>query len=384
MKSIKYILFIAVAFVFQMSYSQGCESPGEGGGIKFFGFIQPTYQYNFVSENANADPDTDNSRFYFKRARFGVMGKIPYDFSYYFISELSPEVGVGIMDAYISYDRFDPYFKVSLGQFKSPFGAEQMQGCHKLYTIDRSIVVNNLASPIRDMGVTIFGGTGDKIKMKEGSSNIITYNFAYLNGEGRNLKDAATGKAFVGRLMLTPIKEISVGGSMKYNKYKPTETATTYNNQSVYGFDAQIKYKNFIVQGEYITATDEGDLSAIGGVSTSGSTSSTGGGTCGKIATPKTVTDVTTAEPNDKLEREGFYVTALYDRWKIQPVVKFEMYEPDKITSYDKISRWTTGINYFFNEWTRLQINYQYNFEEVYAREYPNDAVQVQLQVVIK
>ena len=384
MKTIKYIIFIVVAFAFQMNYAQGCESPGEGDGIKFFGFIQPTYQYNFVGENGGANNDVDNSRFYFKRARFGVMGKIPYDFSYYFISELSPEVGVGIMDAYVSYDRFDPYFKMSIGQFKSPFGAEQMQGCHKLYTIDRSIVVNNLASPIRDIGFTIFGGTGDKIKIGEETKDFITYNLAYMNGEGRNLKDAATGKAIVGRLTLNPIKQLSIAGSIKSNKYKPTDTATEYNTQLVYGFDAQVKFMNFIIQGEYITSTDKGDLSTIGGVSTSGSTSTTGGGTCGKIDLQKATT-ATTAETEDTLERNGFYVTALYDtKWKIQPVVKYEMYEPNSTTSYDKISRWTTGINYFFNEWTRLQINYQYNFEEVAAREYPNDAIQIQLQAIIK
>ena len=44
----------------------------------------------------------------------------------------------------------------------------------------------------------------------------------------------------------------------------------------------------------------------------------------------------------------------------------------------------TFGANYFFNEWTRLQINYKYNFEETFAAEIPNDMFMIQLQAIIK
>ena len=42
----------------------------------------------------------------------------------------------------------------------------------------------------------------------------------------------------------------------------------------------------------------------------------------------------------------------------------------------------TFGFNYFFNEWTRLQVNYLYKAEESANSEIANDALLVQLQVV--
>ncbi len=70
--------------------------------------------------------------------------------------------------------------------------------------------------------------------------------------------------------------------------------------------------------------------------------------------------------------------------WNIQPIVKYEVYDPDIDTdnlSKDNCIKKTTtfGINYFLNDWTRIQINYLYKAEE--DNEYSNDEVLFQLQV---
>ena len=62
----------------------------------------------------------------------------------------------------------------------------------------------------------------------------------------------------------------------------------------------------------------------------------------------------------------------------IQPVLKYEFYDPDEDTENDAISVITFGVNYFFNDWTRLQLNYLYKAEET---EEANDEVLMQLQV---
>jgi len=359
-----------------MSYSQGCEGPGEGDGIKIFGFIQPQYEQVLTGVNGEATPDNNTSGFFFNRARLGVMGNIPYDFSYYFIMEYAPAGGFGICDAYISYDRFKPYMSVSMGQFKAPFGAEQLQGCHKLYTIDRSDVTNELAGPIRDMGLMFTGGTGDKIKIGEGVTNVIGYQFAIMNGEGRDVLDddyefvSLTDqlKTYVARLTFTPSQYITIGGSYKAGKYTPeSETATKDDSRTRYGFDAAIKYKNFTVQGEYIQGTDEGSFT-------------TGGGCGGEVVVNE-----------GSVERSGYYLMALYKtKWNIEPVFKYESYGIDKMDDValedSHVMRWTAGINYHFNEWTRLQINYQYNLKEsnyTYGTPY-QDVLQIQLQAIIK
>lgn len=372
MKSIKIGIFFAIAFAFQMSFSQGCESPGEGDGIKIFGFVQPQYESVFTGVNGDRTPNLDTNGFFFNRARIGVMGNVPYDFSYYFIMELSPEAGFGICDAFVSYDRYGSYFKAALGQFKTPFGAEQIQGCHKLYTIDRSEVVNQLAGPIRDIGFTVFGGTGDKIKMGEGVKDVITYQFAVMNGEGRDVIDDNVEykpltdkyKSFISRFTFSPSTYLTLGGSFQSGKYTPVSTtATKPDTRSRYGFDALVKYKKFTLQGEYIKGTDEGSYT-------------TGGG-CGG--------EVTTLEGS--VDRSGYYLTALYKtKWNLEPVLKYETYDPDNSIGDNTAARWTTGINYFFNEWTRLQVNYQYNFNNSkipYGVPY-QDMLQIQMQIVIK
>lgn len=71
--------------------------------------------------------------------------------------------------------------------------------------------------------------------------------------------------------------------------------------------------------------------------------------------------------------------------WYLQPVVKYESYNPDALSySYlyhDQNFEQTTltfGLNYFINEWTRVQVNYLYNAEP--GNEFKNDGISIQLQ----
>ncbi len=360
MKSIKYlVLVVAILFAIPMVFSQGCEDPGEGDGINIFGYIQPQYEYAMLGENGAFTKDVDESGFYFKRARLGVLGNIPYDFSYYFMMEFSPERGMGINDAFVTYNRYS-FANLSAGLFKAPFSAEQIQGCHKLYTINRSKVVNELAGPIRDTGLMLSGAIDSLAGF--GNKNLISYKLALLNGEGRNVLDADNRKAFVARLAINPIKYLSIGGSYKFGK-TPGETSDLDDNTSSrLGFDATVKYKEFIVTGEYITGSDVGSYT-------------TGGGCSGE--------PLETHEGS--LDRNGYYVTALYKTpWNLEPVFKYETYDSNIDMDGDIQSTMTFGINYFFNEWTRLQINYNYNFEETFSAEIPNDGIMIQLQAIIK
>ncbi|MCF7910987.1 MAG: hypothetical protein K9M99_00540 [Candidatus Cloacimonetes bacterium] len=64
--------------------------------------------------------------------------------------------------------------------------------------------------------------------------------------------------------------------------------------------------------------------------------------------------------------------------------MKYEMFDPNtdegNSSSRNTIKKITTfGINYFFNDWTRLQLNYLYKAEEKF--EEANDEFIVQLQV---
>ncbi len=76
--------------------------------------------------------------------------------------------------------------------------------------------------------------------------------------------------------------------------------------------------------------------------------------------------------------------------WNLQPVVKYQSYDPDTDADYNALNTITFGFNYFFNDWTRLQVNYLYNVEEssdtdpALYNEYDNDMLLVQLQILIQ
>ena len=79
------------------------------------------------------------------------------------------------------------------------------------------------------------------------------------------------------------------------------------------------------------------------------------------------------------IERNGYFVQAMYmTEWDLQPIIKYEAFDPNIDGDDDAQSIITWGLNYFFNDWTRLQINYMYKVEEI---EVKNDELALQLQV---
>lgn len=383
MKTLKTILVLLLVITSLSMFSQGCEDPGEGDGINIFGYIQPQFEQelNGVNSDYNTYLEDNHSGFFFNRARLGVMGNVPYDFSYYFILEYAPAAGFGICDAFLSYNRFKPYASVAFGQFKTPFGAEQLQGCHKLYTIDRSMVSSNVGAPIRDMGIIVSGNTGDLFSSsssedEEGETFLkLGWQLAYQNGLGRDLISREESlvslpeqyKQFAGRFTANVLDIFTLGTSYKSVKATPTteNAVNEFDKRTRMGFDAKVEYMNFILMGEFLSGKDEGTVEVV-----------TGEG-CG----------ATTSYVPGSDEKDGYYFTALYKTpWNLEPVIKYETFDPSLNTDDDMVSRTTFGVNYFFNEWTRLQVNYQYNNKEVpYAwNEAYQDMLQVQLQIVIK
>ncbi|MDA3907344.1 MAG: porin [Bacteroidales bacterium] len=364
-KLLAILLLIAISTPFQLA-AQGCVEPTSDDGVQVVGYIQAQYETQFLDDGLSPMHGLKaNNGFYFDRARIGVVGNIPYDFSYYVMTEFSPtKGGPYLLDAFITYKRFAPWINVSAGQFKSPFGLELSTPCQSLNTVNRSLVVSELASPFRDLGVFIYGGTGDKEIFGLKNANVLAWKFSYTNGTGMNMMDTNLGKDYTARLIFSPIAGVSIGGSYKYGTIKPTDPTMDEDVRSRYGFDISVEKANFLVQAEYINGSDQG--------------SSLVGGGCGE--TPTLVIG--------DFIKNGFFVQALYmTPWNIQPVVKFESYDPDADVDFNKQNDFTFGFNYFFNEWTRLQANYVYRTEEssdtVLAdyNEVGNDFFVLQLQV---
>lgn len=330
------IMLISPALV----QAQGCMEPTSDDGVSVIGFIQPEFQYDFGGVGKEGfDAPTDYNSFSFRRARLGVTGNIPYDISYYVMAEFSTFMkGPYLLDAYIAYNRLGPWLTISLGQFKSPFGLELNTACHKLHTIKRSAVVNNLAHPFRDIGLMLSGGTDSLQFFGLHNHNIITYKLAILNGTGINEWDDNNSKDIVARLVISPWKFIRIGGSYRHGSQAPAQPDLAQDQRTRWGGDIELEFGDFLFQGEYIWGEDKG--------------SSVEGGGCG--GDPVVVLG--------NFVKSGYFTQAMYmTPIRLQPVLKYESYDSNLDMTDDLLTTITIGLNYWINDWTRLQANYLIN-----------------------
>lgn len=338
----KLVIVFVLSLFSVLAYSQGCVDASSDEGVKVFGFIQPQFDYSF---------ENDYNTFHFNRARLGVLGSIPYDFRYYFVVEFSPIFTDNpyLLDAFISYNRL-MWAQAAIGQFKSPFSLELQTPCHKLNTIYRTHMVVDLAGPLRDLGFMIYGGN---------DTTLLKYQVAIMNGTGMNQFDNNAGKDYVGRVVFQPFKSnlLAFGGSYRYGTSEPaTPEVTVDDSRQRYGGEVNFNWKGITLQGEYIWAEDKGSYTEDGG--------------CGG---PGTVVQ-------GSKDRQGWYVTGMYmTKFRLQPVVRYEYYDKNIDADDEFLYITTLGVNYFFNDWTRLQVNYLLGSENASD---VNNSLFVQFQVV--
>jgi len=340
----KYLIFILLAvFVLPLqSMAQGCSDSGGEDGIKVIGFVQSEYQYQMLGDSVQVDAINgleQPSSFYLRRARLGATGEIPYDFSYYFMAEFSPSLGGPyILDAFVTYKRFAPYFMVSMGQFKSQFGLELTTACSGLYTIGRSRVVNELSSPFRDIGVLLLGGTGDKKFFGLEHENIITYRLAITNGQGMNKYDGNMDKDITARVVLQPIEDVKIGASYRWGKQKPIQATEPDDLRRRWGVDISVEKGKILFQGEYISGFDRG--------------SSLVGGGCGSAPTIQ----------KGDFTKDGFWTAIMYKFDNgFAPILKYQYFNvTSDVASIPAQTQDEAiiGFNYYFNDWVRMQCNY--------------------------
>jgi phosphate-selective porin OprO and OprP len=331
---ITFILFFALAGN-SIVKAQGCGDAPSDEGVHVFGFLQSQYEMLFEDETKNS--------FTFERARIGVQGLIPYDFSYYAVIEYSPFISPNpyLLDAFITYSRFK-WARVSVGSFKTPMGLEINTPCNGLMTIYRSTASLQMVAPFRDMGMVLMGGNND---------TKIQYQLGLMNGSGLKLFDKNKKKDIVARLLFKPVDFIQLGGSFRHG-------FPSYNNnedsRTTYGGEIKLNHKGFTLAGEYLM--DQGDYNR-----------DLGGGCGGELLT---LGD----------ERSGGWAAIAYlTKWNVEPVFKFDFFDSGNAQNY-KETNLTFGINYYLNDWTRLQANYIYRTED--PIELKNDRFVIQIQAI--
>jgi phosphate-selective porin OprO and OprP len=322
------------------------------------GYTQVRYQ-NFQ------EPTKDNG-FNIPRARLDFQGDFSAKWNYRLLIDFVGSSGANgtaptggslvspaLMDAFISYKPFN-FLKITAGQFLIPFSEESLTADRSLETIDRSQVVSALVARKGDISNGLVDSIGNQNGRDIGlmaSGSIIKIENHYLadfyvavvNGAGINTLDNNPYKDIVGRLVLHPVKILDIGGSY-YNGFDKFTTSPTISQERIrWGTEFALNYDQLSAKGEWIEGK-EGDAKQI--------------------------------------VHRGWYLQGSYFLWPkhLQGVFRYETYDPNEAKSkeQEKSTYYVFGLNYFFNVWTKIQMDYSYRTENPSIH---NNVFEMQLQL---
>jgi phosphate-selective porin OprO and OprP len=329
-----------------------------GRMLRLSGYTQVRYQY--YQQQSKYD------EFDIRRARLDFQGDFSSKWGYRLLVDFVGATGATgtaptggalispiLLDAFIAYKPFD-FLKITAGQFTIPFSLENLTQDRNLETVDRSQVVNALVARKgdasnglvdsignqngRDLGLQI---SGSFIRVED--RYLVDYYLALLNGAGINTLDNNQSKDFDGRLVLHPFKILDIGASY-YNGFDKFTSSPTKNQERIrWGAEMALNFKLLSIKSEYIRG-QEGNINPI--------------------------------------QHEGWYAQASYFLWPkhLQAVFRYDTYDPNTIQGKGNQTStyYVFGLNYFFNVWTKLQVNYSRRTETANTN---NDVFTAQLQL---
>ena len=178
--------------------------------LRLSGYLQGGYRWD-----QNAEP---SNTFYLHRARLSITGDAAKDKIDYRL-QVDMAGSPKICDLYFRYKPLKE-LNLELGQFKIPFSYENENcGPTTVEFIEYSYITTYLArnngaydgisgATGRDIGFQLYGN----IFERDGYS-ILRYNVGVFNGSGINRKDDDKSKELIARLMIKPVKGLSVGAA---------------------------------------------------------------------------------------------------------------------------------------------------------------------------
>lgn len=139
-----------------------------------------------------------NDGYLLRRVRPTFSGTLFGKYDFRFTPDFAPNAA-NVQDAFINA-RFQPWFAVQAGKFKTPVSLERLQSGSDLRFTERAYVANSLL-PNRDVGVQIHGNVlDDKLSYAFGSFNGVQ------DGGSSTNSDNNVDREWAGRLFATPFK----------------------------------------------------------------------------------------------------------------------------------------------------------------------------------
>jgi phosphate-selective porin len=332
------------------------------------GFIQMNLEDGDVSAFEGRFGQTAlKDRFRLRRARINLTGDFAENFDFKVEGDFETSDGLSsnrtafeATDIFVNYHQF-PEAQIKVGQWKAPYGLEQLTPDTTLLLIERSLPTGAI-TPDRQVGAQIWGKPFTNIWPAQ--KDLLTYYAGIFNGNGRNVSvNDNNNFMYVGRLELMPFKgkifgqdsSLKLGAdALNSRDDKGTNISQTLNllvnsdgslspfvlpgaaERTAWGLDAALKLGPFDLIGEYLEEYVNGRT--VNGVAPG-------------------FADFTTT---------GFYVTGAYYLIpkKLQAVVRWEQLNPGQ-KGDDGIHSITGGLNYYIHgDDIKLMANYVHTWSD--------------------
>ena len=311
---------------------------GKEKSIKIGGFIQGQVE---TGDAPDARYTGIEDRALLRRARVNIAGTFKEDFDFKLESDfgansLSEQTAyrAQLTDAFINWNKYE-FANVKFGQFKTPFGYEQLVSDTKLTTIERSLP-NDRITDGRQIGLGVGGDLFKKrMSYSVGAFNGSGVNNSFNDNESFMWAGRISGVAFEGKVadrdtrvavgvnaLTTRDKNISKAGfGIDSTPATPAADNLFTGRRNSYGLDAQVKWWLFGLEAEYLLAHFE----------------------------------PSNRVPTDDFDADGWSVMATADVWpkRLQALVKFERFDPNRdldntgSATFDSSDVWTFGLTYF-------------------------------------
>jgi len=337
-----------------------------GRSLSLSGYTQVVYQ-NF--EHPVVGKITDG--FSIKRARLDFQGHFASQFDYRVLVDFVGQSGANgtaptggqlispfLVEAYITYKPFD-WLNVKAGQMIVQFSQENITQDRNLDMIERSQVVNALVARKGDAANGLVDSIGNQNGRDIGiqlngslfrleGRHLIDYYIQLLDGAGINTLDNNQSKDIDARLVLHPLRFLSLGGSYYDGFDRFTGTPTRDQLRTRWGLEADLELNALSVKGEYIHGQDGNNNLKTGTVATLHQ------GWYGQV---------------------GYFIVPRH----LQGVFRYDWYDPITTKTQVNSTYYDFGLNYFFNVWTKVQVYYSLRNQEGPAVN--NNMFEAQLQL---
>jgi phosphate-selective porin len=331
------------------------------------GFIQVNFEDGDVSAFEGRFGQTAiKDRFRLRRARINLTGEYAEQFDFKMEGDFGQSDGTSgnrtafsATDVWVNYHQF-PAAQVKIGQYKAPFGLEQLTPDTSLLTIERTLPTGAI-TPDRQIGAELWGKPFTSIWPEQ--KDLLTYYAGIFNGNGRNITvNDNNNFMFVGRLELQPFKDVfgkgsflKFGGDVLNSRDEQGVNISQSSNllvnddgslspfvlpsadeRTAWSVDAWLRMGPFDLIGEYLQEHVEG----------------------------RTVNGVPPAFSN--FTTDGFYVTGAYYfiPKKLQAVVQWQYLNPGQ-RGNDGLYSILGGLNYYIHgDDLKFMVNYVHTWSD--------------------